>query len=90
MVYGLQKGNHTDQINHFYENLSLQIERALVAGDPILMVGNLNAKLSKGIIKDDIHDMGSNRQKLHNLIIKYNSNVANSMENMFWNLYQIQ
>ena len=52
----------------------------MVAVDPILMVGDLNAKLGKGIIKGDIHDMSSNGQKLHDLIIKYNLNVINSME----------
>ena len=80
VVYGPQEGDHIDQINHFYENLSLQVERASVAGDPILMVGDLNAKLGKGIIKGDIHDMSSNEQNLYNLIIKYNLNVVNSME----------
>ena len=53
----------------------------MVAGDPILMEGDLNAKLGKGIIKGDTHDMSSNGQNLHNLtIIKYNLNVVNSME----------
>ena len=80
VVYGPQEGDHIHQINDLYENLFLQIERASVAGDPILMVGDFNAKLGKGIIKDDINDMSSNGQKLHNLIIKYNLNVVNSME----------
>ena len=44
------------------------------------MVGDLNAKFGKGIIKDEIHDMSGNGQKLHNLIIKYNLNMVNSME----------
>ena len=77
MVDGLQEGDHIDQINNFYEKLSLQIERASVAGHPILMVSDFNGKLGKGIIKGDIHDMSSNGQKLHNLIIKYNLNVVN-------------
>ena len=38
MIYGQQVGDHMDEINDLYEDLSLQIERALVAGDPILMV----------------------------------------------------
>ena len=80
VVYGPQEGDHIDQINNFYENLSLQMERASVVGDPILIVGDFDAKLGKGIIKGDIHDMSSNGQKLHNLIIKYNLNVVNSME----------
>ena len=80
VVYGPQEGDHIHQINKFCENLSLQIETASVAGDPILMVGDFNAKLGKSIIKDDIHDLSSNGQKLHNLIIKYNLNVVNSME----------
>ena len=80
VVYGLQESDHIDQINNFYDNLSLQIERASVVRDPILMVGDFNDKHGKGIIKGDIHDMSSNGQKLHNLIIKYNFNVVNSME----------
>ena len=52
--------------------MSLQIERASVAGDPILIMGDFNTKLGKSIIKDDINDMSSNGQILHNLIIKYN------------------
>ena len=80
VAYGPQEGDHIDQINNFYENLSLPIERASTAGDPILMVGDFNAKLGKYIIKGDIHDMSNIWQKLHNLIIKYNLNVVNSME----------
>ena len=83
MVYGPQEGDHIDQIKNFCENLSLQIERASVAGDPILMVGDLNAKIGKGVIKGDIHDMSSNGQKLLNLIIKYNLIVVNSMKIRF-------
>ena len=64
----------------FHENLSLQTERASVAGHPILMVDDFNAKLGKGIIKGDIHHTSSNGQKLHNLIIKYNLNMVNSMK----------
>ena len=39
-----------------------------------------SAKLGKTIIKGDIHDMSNNGQKLHNMIIKYNLHVINSME----------
>ena len=80
VVYGAQESDHIDKINQFYENLSLQIERASLTGDPILMVGDFNAKLGKTIIKGDIHDMSNNGQKLHNMIIKYNLHVINSME----------
>ena len=65
--------------HNFYENLSLQIERASIASYPILMVGDFNAELGNGTIKGDNHNMSSNGQKLHNLIIKYNLNVVNSM-----------
>ena len=44
------------------------------------MVGDFNAKFGKGIIKGDIHDMSSNGQKLHGLIIKYNLNIVNCVE----------
>ena len=33
VVYGPREGDHIDKIHHFYENLSLQIERALLTGD---------------------------------------------------------
>ena len=39
-----------------------------------------NAKLGKTIIKGDIHDFRNNGQKLHNMIIKNNLHVINSME----------
>ena len=78
-VYGPQKGDHIDKINQFYENMSLQIERASLTGDPILMSGDFNAKFGKTII-GDMHDMRNNGQKLHNMIIKYNLHVINSME----------
>ena len=67
MVCGPQEG---DQINNFYESLSLQIERASVAGYPILMVGDFDAKLGKGIIKDDIHDMCGVLESLPEQIIR--------------------
>ena len=50
VVYGLQEGDHIDQINDFCENLSLQIEKASVEDDPTLMVGDCDAKFGKGII----------------------------------------
>ena len=53
VVYGPEEGDHFDKINHFYENLSLLTERAALTGDPILMVGDFNAKLGKTIIKGD-------------------------------------
>ena len=80
MVYGPQEVTHTDQLNSIYESLFLRIERALVAGDPILMAGDFNAELGNGIIKGDIHNMSINGQKLPNLIIKYNLNVVNFIE----------
>ena len=80
VIYGLQEGDHIDKINNFYGNLSLQIERASLTGDPILMVGDFNTKLGKTIVKGDVHDMSNNGQKLHNMIIKYNLRVINSMK----------
>ena len=80
VAYGPQEGDHIDKINHFYENLSLQIEKASLAGDPLLMVGDFDAKLGKTIIKGDIHDMSNNGEKLHSMIIRYNLHVINTIE----------
>ena len=48
VVYGPQEDDHIDQINNFYENLSLQRNRASVTGDPVLIVGNFNN--AKGLV----------------------------------------
>ena len=44
VAYGLQEADHRDQINNFYENLFLQIERASIAGDPVLMVSDFDGQ----------------------------------------------
>ena len=45
-----------------------------------LNLNRVNAKLGKGIIKSSIHDVISNEQTPHNMIIKCNLNVVNCME----------
>ena len=44
-----------DEIEDFYENLQIQLERSVLKGDSVLLVGDLNAKLGKAVISRDIH-----------------------------------
>ena len=56
------------EIDDFYENINIQLNRALIAGESVVLAGDFNAKLGKDIISQDIHDMSSNGKHLLNLI----------------------
>ena len=60
LAYEPQEGDATDEIEDFYENLQLQLDRCFMKGDYVLLVVNLNAKLGKTVINFDIHYMTAN------------------------------
>ena len=49
----------------FYQNLSLQIEKALIGGSHVILVGDINAKLGSKIIALDQCDMSGNGKLLY-------------------------
>ena len=45
LVYGPQEKDNTNTISSFYENITVQTERAVLAGDSVILVGDFNATL---------------------------------------------
>ena len=70
----------TDLVEDFLNNISAQLNRPVLSGDPVMSIGDLNAKLGKDIIKEDIHDMSTNGEHLMSIIEKYNLTLVNSLD----------
>ena len=47
LVYSPQENDQVDRVKQFYENISLQVNRSLLAGDYVFLAGDVNAKLGK-------------------------------------------
>ena len=45
LTYGPQENRPDDVKDLFYQNLSLQIEKALISGSNVILAGDINAKL---------------------------------------------
>ena len=45
LAYGPQENEVDDVKDLFYQNLSLQIEKALISGSNVILAGDINAKL---------------------------------------------
>ena len=68
LAYGPHGYSSKQEIDDFYENINIQLNRALIAGESVVLAGHFNAKLGKDIIPQDIHDMSSKGKHLLNLI----------------------
>ena len=78
-AYGPQEGDAEDEIDEFYENLHIQLDRSFLKGDSVLLVGDLIAKLGKTVINRDIHDMSANGKLECDIIDKYNLCAVNTL-----------
>ena len=67
-------------VTDFYQNLSVQIERAHLNGDNVILVGDFNAKLGSEIITGDPHPMSSSGKLLYEFYTKYNLHLLNSSD----------
>ena len=56
-VHGPQENESVNKIRGFYDSISVQVERANLAGDSVFLVGDFNAKLCAEIIRGEIHQM---------------------------------
>ena len=54
LSYGPQEKESENKRTDFYESLSIQIQRAQMEGDMVILVGDFNAKLGSDVIKGDI------------------------------------
>ena len=78
LVYGPQENDPEDIRESFYHDVSVQIQKAYLNGDSVLLVGDFNAKLGYSVIQNDIHPMSKNGELLFNMSNKYNMKVLNS------------
>ena len=76
-VYGPQEN---DSVNKIADSISVQVERASLAGDSVFLVRDLNAKLGTEFIRDEIHQMSNNGARLNDIVEKYNLAVLNALE----------
>ena len=52
----------------------------IIVGEPVILIGDFNAKLGRNLIKSDIHDMSKNGKFLHELYTSAELELVNSGE----------
>ena len=67
LVYGPQEYSSESDKETFWHNIHVEVERAKLEGENLLLIGNLNAKLGRTFIPGDIHDISMNGNQLLNL-----------------------
>ena len=80
IAYCLQEKEKTDLVEDFFNNISVQLNMSMLSRDSVMLIGDLDAKLGKDIIKGDIHDMSTNGEHLMSITEKYNLTVVNSLD----------
>ena len=80
LAYGPQENEADDVKDLFYQNLSLQIKKALISGSNVILAGDINAKLGSKIIALDQCDMSANGKRLYDVYTKYDLVPLNSLE----------
>ena len=68
LVYGPQEKDNINTISNFYENITVQTERAVLTGDSAFLVRDFNAKLGRSVIPKESYDMSCNGQSLYKMI----------------------
>ena len=67
LVYGPQEYSSESDKETFWHNIHVEVERAKLAGENLLLIGNFNAKLGRTFVPGDIHDISTNGNQLLNL-----------------------
>ena len=80
LVYDPQEEDSINTISNVYENITVQTERAVSAGDSVFLVRDFNAKLGRGIIPKDRYDRSDNGQPLYKMISDYNLTFLNALD----------
>lgn len=78
LCYGPQEYADEEEKLSFFEKVSLQIERASIVGEKILLIGDFNAKLGREYIAGDYHDMSPNGKYLFDLWQNFKLTLLNS------------
>ena len=80
LAYGPQENELDGVKDIFYQNLSLQIEKALISGSNVIIAGDINAKLGAKIIALDQRDMSGNGKILYYVYKKYDLIPLNTLD----------
>ena len=67
LIYGPQEYSSESDKETFWHNIHVEVERAKLAGENLLLIGDFNAKLGRTFIPGDIHDIFMNGNDLLNL-----------------------
>ena len=67
LAYGPQEYSSESDKETFWHNIHVEVERAKLAGENLLLTGDFNAKLGRTFIPGDIHDISMNGNQLLNL-----------------------
>ena len=67
---GPRENDSVNKIADFYDSISVQVERANLAGDPAFLVGDFNAKLDTEFIRGEIHEMSNNVARVNDIMEK--------------------
>ena len=71
IAYGPQENELKKEREQFYDDLNVEIERAKLNEELILIAGDLNAKLGKDMISGDQHETSPNSAFLKKLIDRH-------------------
>ena len=80
LAHGPQEYSSKQETDDFCENINIQLSRALIAGESVVLVKDFNAKLGKYMTPQNIHDTSSNGKHLLNLINNFELVTMNSCE----------
>ena len=79
LAYGTQEGSSTQDTDDFFSQISIQVNRAILSANSVTLVGNFNAKLGKGLIKGDVHDISANGKKFQSVLQSFDMVAINSL-----------
>ena len=79
LAYGPQEGSSMQDIDDFFTQISIQVNRAILSGNSVMLVGDFNAKLGKGLIKGDVHGISANGKKFQSVLQYFDMVAVNSL-----------
>ena len=79
LAYGPQEGSSMQDIDDLFTQISIQVNRAILSGNSVMLVGDFNAKLGKGLIKGDVHDISANGKKFQSVLQFFYMVAVNSL-----------
>ena len=79
LAYGPQETDLKQTIDDFYNQIDIQVNRAILSGDSVVLAGDFNTTLGKEHIPGDIHNTSQNGRLLLNTLKTYYLVVLNSL-----------